>query len=99
VIYATRKRVGSSVGEPTLVFPSSARLRFDIWASKLVSMACCGDVAAVEGLLPTLERALRPLRVLLELLPLFTLAVSEGPMASAPLVGVVVGEDVTGDEP
>jgi hypothetical protein len=35
-------------------------------------------VAAVDGLLPTLDTELSPLRVLLELLPLLTLAVSEG---------------------
>jgi hypothetical protein len=50
-----------------------------MWASKFVSTICCGEVAAVEGLFPILESALTPLRVLLELLPLFTLAVSEGP--------------------
>ena len=64
----------------------------------LDSTACWGDVAAVEGLFPGFERPLRPLRVLLELLPLLTLAVSDGPTPRAPFVGVVVGEEVVGDE-
>jgi hypothetical protein len=34
-------------------------------------------VGAVDGLFPGFERELNPLRVLFELLPLFTLAVSE----------------------
>jgi hypothetical protein len=64
----------------------------------LVSIACCGDVGAVEGLFPALERALRPLRVLLELLQLLTLAVSDGPTPRVPFVGVVVGEEAAGDD-
>jgi hypothetical protein len=52
-----------------LSFSLSARLRLDIWASRLVSI----DVAAVEGLLPSLEMELRALRLLLLLLTLLML--------------------------
>src|ERR1700733_10240871 len=52
------------------------RLRLDIW-SATSAWAGCGVVGAVEGLFPGLERVLRPLRVLFELLPLFMLDVSE----------------------
>ena len=52
-----------------LSFSLSARFRLDIWASRLVSI----DVAAVEGLLPSLEMELRALRLLLLLLTLFML--------------------------
>jgi hypothetical protein len=49
----------------------------DTWASIFVSTNC-GEVAAVEGLLPPLEITETPLRVLLQLSPLLTLAESDG---------------------
>ena len=52
-----------------------------MWPVRSASWTCCGEVGAVEGLALTLERRLRPLRVLLELRslrPLLILRVSDG---------------------
>lgn len=65
-----------------LLVPPEFRFRLETWAARSVSASCCGDVAAVDVLFG-LDRELTPLRMLFELRPLLTLAVSDGPSESS----------------
>jgi hypothetical protein len=71
-------RTASAGGEVRGVVELGVRLRLDTCAARLSSsVSCCGDVGAVDGLrVLRLEKALMPLVVLFELLPLLTLPVS-----------------------